>query len=43
MTYANGDIYDGSWQNGKKNGDGKYYYKSGCLFDGNWIDNHQNG
>ena len=37
FTYANGDIYEGSWLAGEKNGDGKYFFKeSASTFEGTW-------
>jgi len=32
MTYPNGDIYEGMWVNGKKNGQGVYYYSNGTMY-----------
>ena len=37
MTYSNGDYYIGSWQDNRKNGNGKYYdSKSQNLRDEQW-------
>jgi hypothetical protein len=32
MTYANGDRYEGSWRDGKRNGSGTYYRKNGDRY-----------
>lgn len=36
---ANGNWYEGSWREGKKNGRGKLYYlDKGQLYEGFWVD-----
>ena len=35
-TYANGDTYDGNWENGMPNGQGTKTYSDGSTYDGNW-------
>merc|ERR1719263_370672 len=38
FTYANGDIYVGQWQSGKKHGKGSYSYaKDGTKLVGQWV------
>jgi len=38
FTYANGDIYVGQWQTGKKHGKGSYSYaKDGTKLVGDWV------
>jgi len=37
LTYANGDIYEGNWQN-KPHGKGKMIYVDGTVKEGNWIE-----
>jgi len=38
FTYANGDIYVGQWQSGKKHGRGSYSYaKDGTKLVGEWV------
>jgi hypothetical protein len=38
FTYANGDIYVGQWQSGKKHGRGSYSYaKDGTKLVGDWV------
>ena len=34
MIYANGDIYEGEWSNGHKNGRGVYKFANGDLYEG---------
>lgn len=43
MTYQNEDRFEGSWDNGQKNGKGKYklincryFYSVGSVYEGNW-------
>jgi len=44
MTYINGDIYQGNWDNGKKDKYGVYTYKeSGDIYNGYWKDDEKNG
>ena len=33
-TYHNGDIYEGQFVNGKREGKGKYFYKNGDKYEG---------
>ena len=37
-TFANGDIYEGQWQDGKMHGQGKYTFVSGAIYEGQWRD-----
>jgi hypothetical protein len=38
-TYSNGDMYQGSFQNGKRHGKGTYHNKSvACQFVGDWVE-----
>ena len=34
--YRNGDIYEGQWNNDKKDGEGKMIYNNGEIEDGIW-------
>jgi hypothetical protein len=34
MTHANGDIYQGNWQNGKANGHGIFVDTNGSMYVG---------
>ena len=39
MIYENGDLYDGEWQHGKKNGQGTLTLKNGNIsHKGSWVD-----
>eukprot|EP01130_Rhizamoeba_saxonica_P017473 TRINITY_DN8480_c0_g1_i1.p1 TRINITY_DN8480_c0_g1~~TRINITY_DN8480_c0_g1_i1.p1 ORF type:complete len:1015 (-),score=236.17 TRINITY_DN8480_c0_g1_i1:28-3072(-) len=38
MTYSNGDVYEGLWNNSVREGIGKYTYASGDFFQGEWVD-----
>ncbi|XP_077411146.1 MORN repeat-containing protein 3-like [Vanacampus margaritifer] len=36
---TNGNWYEGSWKDGKKNGHGKFYYADkGLIYEGLWVD-----
>ena len=39
----NGDVYDGDWYEGKKDGFGKMTYANGDIYDGEWEDDCQHG
>lgn len=43
MTHANGDIYQGEWQDGKAHGQGVFVDKDGSLYDGSWNQDRQHG
>ena len=43
MKYPNGDLYDGMWSKGKKNGQGKYSYANGITYVGSFVDGKKNG
>jgi len=43
MTYPNGNIYDGSWDDNKFNGQGKMIYKTGYIYEGEWKDGWRHG
>lgn len=38
-----GDLFEGYFINGKKNGRGKYTWANGDVFDGNWVDGKRTG
>lgn len=38
-----GDVFEGYFLNGKKNGHGKYIWANGDVFDGNWVDGKRTG
>lgn len=35
-NYANGDVYDGQWQNGEKHGRGMLRLANGDIYEGGW-------
>ena len=43
MTHRNGNVYEGIFDNGRKNGFGRMTYANGDLYIGNWIDNRRDG
>ena len=43
MTYANGNIYEGEWLNGRANGKGKMIYANGDKYEGEWLNGQANG
>ena len=43
MTHANGDIYQGQWQNGKAHGQGVFCDNKGSLYSGTWKNDLQHG
>lgn len=44
MTYANGDIYQGDWVNGKAQGNGVFVDKAnGTIYEGQWDKDKQMG
>ena len=36
MYYYNGDVYEGNWQNDKREGQGSYTWKNGSKYTGSW-------
>ena len=43
-TWPNGDRYEGDWVNGKRTGQGKYFYSSGGgVYTGEWKNNNRHG
>lgn len=43
MTHANGDIYQGEWQNGKAHGAGVFCDMKGSMYIGEWENDMQHG
>jgi len=43
MTYYNGDIYEGNWVDGKKQGQGTYRNKKGEFYEGYWVNGKMEG
>ncbi|MBE6552539.1 MAG: TIR domain-containing protein [Ruminococcaceae bacterium] len=42
-NFANGDVYEGSFENGTLSGKGKYSFASGIVYEGEMSDNKFNG
>jgi hypothetical protein len=38
-----GQVYEGQWVNGKKQGVGKYTFSNGELYDGDYFNNRKHG
>lgn len=43
FTCTNGDIYEGTWSQGLKNGEGTLYYKSGARYEGDFHEGKRHG
>lgn len=44
MTYPNGDVYEGEWNEDKMHGDGTYVYKkTGDIYSGSWVNGKKQG
>ena len=43
VTFDNGDRYEGEYRNGKRNGQGVYYFAGGGCYEGEFSDNMYNG
>ena len=41
--YDNGDVYDGEWRGGKKEGNGNYTWQNEVRYEGNWVDDAMSG
>lgn len=41
--YPNGDVYEGEYENDKKNGQGMYRWSDGNVYNGEWKDDNRNG
>jgi hypothetical protein len=41
--YSDGDVYEGQFQNNKKNGYGVYKYSSGNIYEGEMKDDKKHG
>ena len=42
MVYENGDIYEGDFSNGMKQGQGIYRYRNGDTYEGRFVDDKKN-
>ena len=43
VRYPNGEVYEGSMSNLKRNGKGKNYYINGDWYEGDWLSNKRVG
>ena len=43
LRYANGDIYEGSFKEGKRHGQGALTFTDGDDYTGAWFDDMQQG
>ncbi len=43
MVFFNGDIYEGFWENDKKNGKGRMIYINSGTYVGDFIEDKRNG
>lgn len=43
MIYANGDVYEGQWYLGKRNGYGVLTKRNGDHFEGKWVNDKREG
>lgn len=42
-VYSNGDVYEGEYVKGKRQGHGVYTFTDGESYEGDWYDDHQHG
>ncbi len=43
MTYANGDVYEGAFQNDKRQGQGTFRGTDGYVYEGEWVEGRIEG
>ena len=43
LELENGDIYEGEWREGRKEGRGVYWYSNGDSYNGGWWGNMRHG
>lgn len=43
FQFSNGDLYEGDWSMGAKNGKGMYRCCNGVIYDGRWKDDMRHG
>ncbi|WP_373325949.1 hypothetical protein [Streptococcus suis] len=43
MTYADGGIYTGEWQDGKRHGHGTMKWTNGNYYEGEWLEDDRHG
>ena len=43
LTYENGEIYEGWWENDVKHGFGMFVHSDGTKYTGEWVQDAQHG
>jgi len=43
MTFNNGDVYEGYWENDEMSGEGTFTWANGDVYTGNWVNNARSG
>ena len=43
LVHADGDVYEGEWENDMANGVGSYYHLDGTKYVGAWVNDKQHG
>ena len=43
LTWANGDVFEGSLKNGKRHGKGKFVWSNGQRYNGDWVNDVPTG
>ena len=43
IRYKNGDIYEGEFVKGKRQGEGTYFFSDGEKYSGQWFQDQQHG
>ena len=43
FSWSNGNLYEGEWKEGNKNGLGTFTYLDGSKYKGEWKDGNCNG
>jgi len=43
FRWASGDVYDGAWVRGKREGEGKFFHNDGSIYMGCWLNNKRDG
>lgn len=43
VWYPNGELYEGGWSFGWREGKGKHYYNDGIIYDGEWKNDKRHG
>ena len=43
MTWTDGSLYEGYWQNNMRNGEGRYIQAKGNVYEGSWLNDKHHG